>query len=138
MRGNAENVQRSVQRNLDGLSIGKPGPKATPVHSKVETGINTIIRADIERVRCGRAVDLDRPYRQIGKGAGAHAADAGPGCPAVEGDENMPVSVEGIHHRVGDLGVGGIDLDVIDSAVACREVVLRPGRPVSRSNKDLA
>jgi hypothetical protein len=83
MGRNAENVQRSVQRNLDRLSVGKPCPNATPVNSKVGAEIDTIIRADIERVGCGSAIDLDRPDRQIGKGAGPDAADAGPGGPAI-------------------------------------------------------
>src|SRR2546422_3429059 len=134
MRRSAENLKRIVQRNLDGLSVGKPRPKATPGTSKVGAGIDTIIRADVKCVGVGSAIDLDRPYGQIGK----VAADAGPRGSAISRAENMAVSIECVHHRVRYLGVGGIDLNVIDSAIAGREVVLSPGGAVICGNKDLA
>jgi hypothetical protein len=138
MSRNAENVKRIVQRNLDGLSVGKPSPKAIPGNSKVGAGIDTIIRSDIKRAGCGRAIDLDRPYRQIRKGAGAGAADVGPQSSAINGAENMAVSAEVVHHSVRYLGVGGIHFNLIHSGATHRKVVLSPGRAVAGRDENLA
>jgi hypothetical protein len=50
----------------------------------------------------------------------------------------MAVSAELVDHGVGYLCVGGIDLNVIDSAAGRREIMFSPGRAVIRGNKDLA
>jgi hypothetical protein len=144
MRRNAENVKRSVQRKLDALSVGKPRPQATPGDSKVGADIDSIIRSYIKRIGWvsaidwGRVIELDRPYRKIGKSAGTDAADVGPQSSAINRAENMAVSAEVVHHSVCYLGGGGIDLNVIDSGAARREVVLSPGPAVVGGNKDLA
>ena len=50
----------------------------------------------------------------------------------------MAVSIESIHHRVRYLGIGSFHRDVVDSTVACREVMLSPTAAMIRGDKNLA
>ena len=138
MGGGGEDVQVIVQFNLINLGVGQSGPEAAPVGSKVGAGVNTIIGSDIERAGHGGAVDLDRPHRQIGKGAGSRAADIGPCRPTISRAENVAVSTELVDHRVCNLRVGGIRLYIIDPRAARWEVMLRPRGAMASRNENLA
>lgn len=134
MSGGAQNVQAAIERHLIDLNVGKPSAEAAPAYSQIGAGINAIVCSDIQRARRGEVVDLNRPDRQIGK----VAADARPVCSAIGSPENMTPGAKPIDHGVRDLGVGGIDPNVIDSGAARREIVLSPRPPLVGSNEDLA
>jgi hypothetical protein len=131
--GGAQNVQAAIERHLKHLSVGKPRAEAAPAYSQIGAGINTIVCSDIKRARRGEVVDLNRPDRQIGKGA----ADVRPYRAAIGSPENMTRSAKLVDHGVGDLGVGGIDPNLIDSGAARREIVLGPHHPMVGGNEDL-
>lgn len=134
MSGGAQNVQAAIERHLKHLSVGKPRAEAAPAYSQIGAGINAIVCSDIKRARRGEVVDLNRPDRQIGKGA----ADVRPHRAAIGSPENMTHSAKLVNHRVRDLGVGGIDPNLIDSGAARRQIVLNPYRPMVGSNENLA
>jgi hypothetical protein len=136
--GGAQNVQAAIERHLKDLSVGKPRAEAVPAYSQIGAGINAIVCSDIKRARRGGVVDLNRPDRQIGKGAAACAADVRPHRAAIGSPENMTRSAKLVDHGVRDLGVGGIDLNLIDSGAARRQIVLGPHRPMVDGNEDLA
>ena len=50
----------------------------------------------------------------------------------------MTRSAKPVDHRVGYESVGGIDLNLIDSFAARRQIVLRPDRPMVGGNENLA
>ena len=134
MSGGAQNVQAAIERQLKDLSVGKPRAEAAPAYSQIGAGINAIVCPDIKRARRGEVVDLNRPDRQIGKGA----ADVRPQRAAIGSPENMTHSAKLVDHGVRDLGVGGIDPNLIDSGAARRQIVLRPYRPMVGGNENLA
>ena len=134
MSGGAQNVQAAIERHLKDLSVGKPRAEAAPVHSQIGANINTVVCSDIKRARRGEVVDLNRPDRQIGKGA----ADVRPQRATIGSPENMTHSAKLVDHSVRDLCVGGIDPNLIDSGAARRQIVLSPYRPMVGSNEDLA
>jgi hypothetical protein len=136
--GGAQNVQAAVQRNLKNLSVGKPRAVAAPTHSKIGTGVNTVIDSKIKRAGRGGVIDLDGPDRKIGQGAAACSADVRPCHSTVNSLENMTISAKLVDYCVGDLGVSGIDLHLIDSGAARRQIVLRPHRPMVGGNENLA
>ena len=138
MSGGTQNVQAGIERHLKDLSVGKARAEAAPVYSQIGGAINAIVCSDIKRARRGRVVDLNGPDRQIGKRAAACAADVGPGHSAVRSPENMTISAKLVDYCVGDLGVSGIDLHLIDSGAARRQIVLRPHRPMVGGNENLA
>src|SRR5262249_60690570 len=127
--GRAQNVQAAIEVHLKDLSVGKPSAEAAPVYSQISANINTIVCPDIKRARRREVVDLNRPDRQIGKGAPPCAADVRPRCAAVGSPENMPRGAKLVDHGVCDLGVGGIDPNLIDSGVARGQIMLNPYRP---------
>ena len=120
MSGGAQNVQAAIERHLKNLNVGKPRAEAAPVYSQIGAGINAIVCSDIKRARRGEVVDLNRPDRQIGKGAAPCAADVRPHRAAIGSPENMTRSAKPVDHCVRDLGVGGIDPNLIDSGAARR------------------
>jgi hypothetical protein len=132
--GGAQNVQAAIQRYLIDLSVWKPRAETAPAYSQIGAGINAIVCSDIKRARRGEVVDLNRPDRQIGKGA----ADVRPHRAAIGSPENMTRSAKLVDHGVRDLGVSGIDPNLIDSGAARRQIVLRPYRPMVGGNEDLA
>jgi hypothetical protein len=132
--GGAQNVQAAIERHLKDLSVGKPCAEAAPVYSQIGAGINAVVCSDIKRARRGEVVDLNRPDRQIGKSA----ADVRPRRAAIGSPENMTRSAKLVDHGVRDLGIGGIDPNLIDSGGARRQIVLSPHRPMVGSNEDLA
>ncbi len=134
MSGGAQNVQAAIERHLIDLSVGKPRAKAAPVYSQIGAGINAIVCSDIKRARRSEVVDLNRPDRQIGKSA----ADVRPRRAAIGSPEDMTRSAKLVHYGVRDLGVGGIDPNLIDSGAARRQIVLSPYRPMVGSHEDLA
>src|SRR5262249_17249929 len=136
--GGAQNVQAAIECHLIDLSVGKPCAEAAPVYAQISANINTIVCSDIKRARRGDVVDLNRPDRQIGKGAAQCAADVRPIRAAIGSPENMTPSAKPVDHGVRDLGVGGIDPDIIDSGAARRQIELSPNRPMVGSNEDLA
>ena len=138
MSGGAQNVQAAIQRHLKDLSIRKPRAEAAPAYSQIGAGINAILCSDVKRARRGGVVDLNRPDRQIGKGAAACAADVRPQRAAIRSPENMTRSAKPVDHGVRDLGVGGIDLNLIDSAAVRRQIALGPRRPMVGGNEDSA
>ncbi len=138
MSGGAQNVQAAIERQLKDLSVGKPRAEAAPAYSQIGAVINAIVCSDIKRARRGEVVDLNRPDRQIGKGAAACAADVRPYRAAIGSPENMTRSAKPVDHGVRDLGVGGIDLNLIDSGAARRQIVLGPHRPMVGGNENLA
>ena len=117
MSGGAQNVQAAIERQLKDLSVGKPRAEAASSDSQIGAGVNAIVCSDIKRARRGEVVDLNRPDRQIGKGAAACAADVRPQRAAIGSPENMTISAKLVDHGVRDLGVGGIDPNLIDSAL---------------------
>src|SRR5262249_56256256 len=136
--GGAQNVQAAIECHLIDLSVGKPGAEAAPVYAQISANINTIVCSDIKRARRGDVVDLNRPDRQIGKGAAPCAADVRPQRAAIGSPENMAPIAKLVDHGVRDLGVGGIDLNLIDSGAARRQIVLSPYRPMAGSSEALA
>ena len=50
----------------------------------------------------------------------------------------MTDSAKLVDHGVRDLGVSGIDPNLIDSGAARRQIVLGPDRPMVGGNEDLA
>ncbi len=138
MSGGAQNVQAAIERHLKDLSVGKPRAEAAPAYSQIGAGINAILCSDIKRARRGEVVDLNRPDRQIGKGAAPCAADVRPQRAAIGSPENMTRSAKPVHHGVRDLGVGGIDPNLLDSGAARRQIVLSPHPPMVGGNEDLA
>jgi hypothetical protein len=116
MSSGAENAQVAVECNLAGLSVWKPRAKAAPVESKISAEIDTIIGSRVKRAGRGGVIDLERPYRQIGKGAASYATDVSPGYSAINSLENMTKNAKPVDHGIGCEGVGGINLDVIDPA----------------------
>jgi len=132
--GGTQNVQAAIERQLKDLSVGKPRAEAAPAYSQIGAVINAIVCSDIKRARRGEVVDLNRPDRQIGKGA----ADVRPHRAAIRSPENMTRSAKPVDHGVRDLGVGGIDLNLIDSGAARRQIVLGPHRPMVGGNENLA
>ena len=122
MSSGAQNVQAAIERHLKDLSVGKPRAEAAPAYSQIGAGINAIVCSNIKRARRGGVVDLNRPDRQIGKGA----ADVRPHRAAIGSPENMTRSAKLVDHGVRDLGVGGIDPNLIDSGAARRQIVLGP------------
>ena len=142
----AQNAQAAIERNLENLNVREPRAEAAPVYSQIGAGINAVICSDIKRARRGGVVDLNGPDRQIGKRAAACAADVRPVRAAVRSSEDMaPVwfpdiirMYKAVDHCVRDLGVSGIDLNLIDSTAAPRQIAQRPHRPVVDGNKDLA
>jgi hypothetical protein len=131
-------VQAAIERHLIDLSVGKPCAEAAPVYSQIGADINAIVCSDIKRARRGEGVDLNGPDRQIGKGAAPCPADVRPQRAAIGRPENMTCSAKLVNYSVGDLGVGGIDPNLIDSGAARRQIVLSPYRPMVGSNEDLA
>jgi len=136
--GGTQNVQAAIERHLKDLSIGKPRADAAPVYSQIGGGINAIVCSDVKRARRGGIVDLNGPDRQIGKRAAACSADIRPSHSAIRSPENLTRSAKPVDNRVGDGGIGGIDLNLIDSGAACRQIMLRPHRPVVGGNENLA
>ena len=134
MSGGAQNVQAAIQHHLKDLSIRKPRAKTAPGYSQIGAGINAIVGSDIKRARRGGVVDLNGPHRQIGKGA----ADVRPHRAAIRSPENTTRSAKLVDHGVGDESVGGIDLNLIDSGAAHRQIVLRPDRAMAGGNENLA
>ena len=127
-------MQAAIERQLIDLSVGKPRAEAAPACSQIGAGINAIVGSDIKRARRGEVVDLNRPDRQIWKGA----ADVRPQRAAIGSPENMTRSAKLVDHGVRDLGVGGIDPNLIDSVAARRQIVLGPHHPIVAGNEDLA
>ena len=138
MSGGAQNVQAAIERHLKDLSVGKPRAEAAPAYSQIGAGINAIVCSDIKRARRGEVVDLNRPDRQIGKGAAPCAADVRPQRAAIGSPENMTISAKSVDYCVGDLGVSRIDLHLIDSGAARRQIVLCPHRPMVDSDENVA
>ena len=116
MSGGAQNVQAAIERQLKDLNVGKPRAEAAPVYPQIGAGINAIVCSDIKRARRGEVVDLNGPDRQIGEGA----ADVRPRRAAIGSPENMTRSAKLVDYGVGDLSVGGIDPNLIDSGAARR------------------
>ena len=127
-------MQAAIERHLKDLSVGKPRAEAAPAYSQIGAGINAIVCSDIKRARRGKVVDLNRPDRQIGKGA----ADVRPQCAAIGSPENMTPGAKPVDHGIRDLGVGRIDPNLIDSGATRRQIVLGPTPPMVGGNEDLA
>ena len=138
MGSGAQNAQATIERHLKDLSVRKPRAEAAPVYSQIGAEINAVVCSDVKRARRGGVVDLNGPDRQIRKRAAACTADVGPGRSAIRSPENMTISAKSVDYCVGDLGVSRIDLHLIDSGAARRQIVLCPHRPMVDSDENVA
>src|SRR5215467_14301307 len=120
----AQNAQAAIERHLENLNVREPRAETAPVYSQIGAGINAVFCSDIKRARRGGVVDLNGPDRQIGKRAAACAADVRPVRAAVRSPEDM-APIKAVDHGVRDLGVSGIDLNLIDSTAAPRQIAQR-------------
>src|SRR5260221_12783007 len=127
----AEDVQLTIQLDLEDLGVGESPTEAAPGNSEVRGGIDTVIGPDVK----GTVVftDLKRPHRLIGK----IAADIRPAFPAVCRAENRAAGVKSIDHGVYDLGIARVNLEIVDQRVT-RNGFLHPGCAMISSHKNLA
>src|SRR5436309_2996427 len=119
-------------------TINPPIITLSPVCTKARVLMLPRCASDVKRARRGGVVDLNGPDRQIRKRAAACTADVGPGHSAIRSPENMTISAKLVDYCVGDLGVSWIDLHLIDSGAARRQIVLCPHRPMVDSDENVA